>query len=105
MSTVLFPYATLPDAEPAVTVAAVRLDGALKPQVVNKENLNVSRHNNSSNWKRAELDVELTCQPDSVRSFETEYGAISAVAVANCLPTNARQTLRLTRSDVEVGRW
>src|SRR5205823_2266992 len=32
-------------------------------------------------------------------------GGISAVVVANCLPTNMRQPLRLARSDVDPGRW
>src|SRR5262249_16872336 len=56
-------------------------------------------------WKRAELDLELTSDPVAVREFENKHGKISAVVVANCLPTNLRQPLQLARSDIDPGRW
>ncbi len=105
MSTVLFPYATLYDTEPTVTVAAIRLDGALRSHLMNKENSTISLYDDATSWHRAELDLELTCDQERVRSFEAEYGTVSAVVVANCLPTNTRQPLHLSRSSVEVGRW
>jgi len=105
MSTVLFPYATLSDCEPTLTIAAVRLDGAARPHLVKKEDSTVPLYDDSKLWRRAELDLELTCDPDRIRAFENEHSPMSAVVVANCLPTNTRQPVRLSRSEVEIGRW
>jgi hypothetical protein len=105
VSTVLFPYPTLSDAEPTLTVAGVRLDGVSKPHLLKKEESTVVLFEEPKPWHRAELDVELTCDPERVKTFEAANGPVSAVVVANCLPTNTRQPLRLTRSEVEVGRW
>lgn len=105
MSTVLFPYATLSDSEPTLSVATLRLDGAARSHLVKKEDATVPLYDDPKPWRRAELDLELTCDPDSVRAFEDEHGPVSAVVVANCLPTNTRQPVRLSRSEVEIGRW
>lgn len=105
MSTILFPYATLGDAEPVLTVAGLRLDGVAKPQWVKKEEASVPLFEEPKPWKLAELDLELTCDPERLRSFEALHGPVAAVVVANCLPTNTRQPLKLTRSEVDYGRW
>lgn len=104
MSTILYPYATV-DADPALTVSAVRLDGASRPQLIKVEESTIALYDEPKAWNRAEIAVELTCDAERVRAFESAHGPIAAVVVANCLPTNARQPLRLARSDVEVGRW
>ena len=105
MSTVLFPYDILADAEPALTISGLRLNGKLRPNLIKKEDATVPLYDDSPLWRWAELTLELTCNPDTVRAFEEKHGPVSAVVVANCLPTNTRQPLRLTRSQVDPGRW
>ncbi len=105
MSTVLFPYATLSDSEPTLSVTTVRLDGVARPHLVKKDLATIPLYEDLKPWRRAELDFELTCDPDRVRAFESEHGPVSAVVVAHCLPTNTRQPVRLSRSEVETGRW
>lgn len=104
MSAVLFPYSTM-DAEATLSVTSVRLDGKERPLLIKREDGAVPLYDGSKVWKRAELDVELTCDSDAVRAFEGEHGAVHAVVVANCAPTNFRQPIRLSRSDVDIGRW
>lgn len=106
MTTALFPYDTLSGGDPpTLTIAALRLDGAARMQLVNKEASAVNLYEDMKPWNRVELDLELTSDPAVVREFESKHGPISAVVVANCLPTNMRQPLRLARSDVDPGRW
>jgi hypothetical protein len=106
VTTALFPYDTLPGSEvPTLTIAALRLDGATRTHLINKEASTVHLYENTNPWNRAELDLELTVDPGVVREFETKHGKISAVVVANCFPTNTRQPLQLARSDVDPGRW
>ena len=59
----------------------------------------------NNGFEIAELDLELTSDPVAIREFESKHGRVSAVVVANCLPTNTRQPLHLARSDVDPGRW
>ena len=104
MTTVLFPYDTLSGGDPpTLTIAAVRLDGTARMQLINKETSAVYLYENTKPWNRAELDLELTSDPAVVREFENKHGRVSAIVVANCLPTNTRQPLRLARSDVDSG--
>lgn len=105
MNTVLFPYATLSDSDPILTVASVRLDGLDRSQLVKKEDAAVPLHDGPKTWRRAELSLELSCDPDRIRDFEREHGLVSVMVVANCLPTNVRHPVRLFRSEVEIGRW
>ncbi len=106
MTTALFPYDTLSGGDPpTLTIAALRLDGNSRTQLVKKEALAVYLYEDSKPWKRAELDLELTTDPAEIHEFEGKHGPVSAVVVANCLPTNTRQSLRLVRSDVDPGRW
>jgi len=106
VTTALFPYDTLSGGEPpTLTIAAIRLDGTARTQLINKEASAVHLYEDTKPWNRAELDLELTSDPAVVREFESKHGPISAVVVANCLPTNARQPLPLARSDVDPGRW
>ncbi len=106
MTTALFPYDTLSGGDPpTLTIAALRLDGTARMQLINKETSAVHLYEDAKPWNRAELDLELTSDPAVVREFENKHGRISAVVVANCLPTNTRQPLQLTRSDVDPGRW
>jgi hypothetical protein len=106
MSAVLFPYPTLGDSEPTLSITTVRLDGASRPHLVKKEDSTISLYDDAKPWRRAELDFELICVSDRVRAFEDEHGRISgAVLVANCRPTNARHSVRMSRSDVDRGRW
>ncbi len=104
MSQALFPYATLPQ-PPAFQVADVRLDGASKPSLINQEEAAVNLFEVKPVWRRVELDFELTANQDAVQEFEQGYGGLSAVAVAHCMPTNARQPARLARSEFDPGRW
>ncbi|MFO0848382.1 MAG: hypothetical protein U0871_07490 [Gemmataceae bacterium] len=105
MSTVLFPYDTLADADPALTISGLRLNGAARPHLVKRDDATVPLYDDHAPWRRAELDLELTCDPDRVRPFEVRHGPVSVVVVANCLPTNTRQPLRLARSELDPGRW
>ncbi len=102
----MFPYDTLSGGDPpTLTISALRLDGATRAHLINKEESAVHLYEDPQLWHRAALDLELTGDPAVVREFENEHGRISAVVVANCLPTNTRQPLQLTRSDVDPGRW
>jgi hypothetical protein len=103
---VLFPYDTLSAADlPALTIASLRLDGASRSHLINKEESAVRLYDDPAPWKRAELDLELTADPHAVEEFEAKHGGVGGVVVANCVPTNTRQPLRLTRSEVDRGRW
>jgi hypothetical protein len=103
----LFPYDTLSGGEPpSLTISGVRLDAATCSHLVNKETSGVPLYGPELKpWTRLELDLELTGDPAVVREYENAHGRISAITVANCLPTNLRQPLDLTRSDVDPGRW
>jgi hypothetical protein len=105
VSTALFPYDTLSGADPTLTISGLRLDGAARSHLVNGETASVPLYDDLKPWRRAELDMELSCEPNQVRAFEEKYGGVSAVVVANCVPTNTRQALRLERSEVDPGRW
>jgi hypothetical protein len=106
VTTALFPYDTLSGGDPpTLTIGALRLDGTARLELINKETSAVHLYEETKSWNRAELDLELTCDPTVVREFESKHGPICAVVVANCLPTNTRQPLQLTRSDVDPGRW
>src|SRR5262245_4516679 len=102
----LFPYDTLSGGDPpTLTIAGLRLDGTNRTQLINTEASAVHLYDDAKPWKRAELDLELTSDPAVVREFESKHGRVSAIVVANCLPTNTRQPLQLARSDVDPGRW
>lgn len=106
MITALFPYDTLSGGDlPILTIASLRLDGAIRTHLIDKEAWVVNLYEETKPWSRAELDLELTNDPAVVREFENKHGKVSAVVVANCFPTNARQPLQLVRSDVDPGRW
>lgn len=105
MSTVLFPYATLSGADPTLTVSGLRLDGTARPLLIKSETATAPLYDYPKAWKLADLDLQLSCDSDAVRTFEAAHGPVTAVVVANCLPTNTRQPLRLTRSAVDPGRW
>jgi hypothetical protein len=105
MTSLLFPYPTMPDAEVTLSIAAARLDGVNRPQLIKKDDGTVPLYADSKPWKKAELDVELTCDPMALRAFEDEHGPVRAVLVADCSPTSIRQPVDLSRSDVDVGRW
>jgi hypothetical protein len=106
VTTALFPYDTLSSGEPpTLTIAALRLDGATRTHLIDKEASALHLYQETKPWNHAELDLELTSDPSVVREFENKHGKISAVVVANCFPTNTRQSLQLVRSDQDPGRW
>ncbi len=106
MTTALFPYDTLSSGDPpTLTIAAIRLNGTARMQLINKESSAVNLYEDTKPWNRAEFDLELTSDPIAVREFESKHGRVSAVVVANCLPTNTRQPLKLARSHIDPGRW
>jgi len=106
MSTVLFPYPTLADSEPILSITTLRLDGTVRTHLVKKEESTVPLYDDAKPWRRAELDFEVTCDPDRVRAFEDVHGRISgAVLVANCRPTNVRHSVPMSRSEMDRGRW
>ena len=105
MTNVLYPYATLVDGEPVLTVAAVRLDDTSRPQFIKKEDSTIHIYEDPKRWKKAEIDLELTCSSGPIQEFEDSHGPLSPILVAHCLSTNVRQQLLLTRSEVELGRW
>ena len=105
MTAALFPYPTVGDAEPTLTVTAIRLDGELRSNLLKKDELTVSIFEEQRPWTRVEMDLEVTCDPERLKAFESENGQVLAVAVANCRSTNTRQPVVLTRSDVDVARW
>jgi hypothetical protein len=104
VSQALFPYATLVQ-PPAFQVADVRLDGASRSLVIKQDEATVNLFEAKPGWQRVELDVELTADADAVGEFDRGYRGLGAVAVAHCMPTNARQPVRLTRSEFDPGRW
>jgi hypothetical protein len=104
MNQALFPYDTLAQ-EPSFQVTEVRVDGTGKPSLFNKEESSINLFNASERWRRVELDLELTAERHIVEEFESANGELSVVAVANCVPTNARQPVRLRRSEYDPGRW
>lgn len=104
MSQALYPYATLAQ-PPTFQVADLRLDGSSKPSLISPEEATVKLFEAKPGWRRVELDLELTADPDGVGEFERGYGGLGAVAVAHCMPTNARQPARLARSEFDAGRW
>lgn len=104
MSAVLYPYPTLPLPEPPdISVTEVRLDTGtcFAPKLPDPE---VYLHEVKDIWRTATLDLSLTCEGD-LKGFEEAHGPVSAVVVANCLPTNTRQRLAMTRSDTVTNRW
>ncbi len=102
-ATVLYPYPTL-NGEAVFTVARVRLDGKPKLKAVNAE-LKAVDLSDTTDWKRAFLDLEVTVPAAAVKEFEDEHGPLAAVAVAHCLPTNGREQVRLDRSPTDPSRW
>ena len=104
MSAVLYPYPTLRLADPPdIGVTEVCLDTgtrfAPKPP-----DPSIYLHESKEKWNTATLTLGLTCDGD-LKAFEDAHGLVSAVVVANCLPTNARQRLALIRSDTAPNRW
>jgi hypothetical protein len=106
VTTALFPYETLASGDPpTLTISSLRMNGTARMHLINKESSAVYLYEDTKPWNRSEIDLELTADPVAVREFEGEHGGLTAVVVANCLPTNTRQPLRLKRSDVDPGRW
>jgi hypothetical protein len=106
VTTALFPYDTLGGGDPpTLTITALRVDGIGRSALINKETSSVNLFEETKAWNRAELELELTSDPGNVSEFERKHGSVSAVVVANCLPTNTRQPVTLARSDVDPGRW
>ena len=102
---VLYPYPTMTDAEPILTVTRLRMDGKPRPDWVRKEELLVALFEQPTQWQRAELELEVTVPAAVVGAFEKAHGAVAAVAVAHCLPTNSREQVRLVRRGTNAGRW
>ena len=104
MSQALFPYETLTQ-PPVFQVTEVRVDGSSRPTLVNREESIVNLFDAKPGWRRVELDLELTAEREVIEEFEAGHSGLSAVAVANCMPTNTRQPVRLARSEFDPGRW
>ena len=73
MITVLFPYATLFDSEPALSVASVRLDGAARPKLVKKEDATVPLYDEPGRWRDLEVGTPRG-RPRKVRAGTADAG-------------------------------
>jgi len=104
MSAVLYPYPTLRLSDPPdIGVAEVCLDTGTRftPKPPDPA---IYLHEIKDKWRTATLTLNLTCD-GGLKAFEDAHGLVSALVVANCLPTNARQQLVLTRTDSIPNRW
>ncbi|MGP0065012.1 MAG: hypothetical protein ACLQGP_15620 [Isosphaeraceae bacterium] len=104
MSRVIYAYGTLRQ-RPALRITGLRLDGVARPALIDQAGSALKLFQDGSAWRRAELDLELVADRDSVLEFHEQHGDLSAVAVIHCRSTGTRQSARLTRSEVEAGRW
>jgi hypothetical protein len=102
---IVYPYPTLIDADPVLTVTRLKIDGKPKPDWLRKDESTVLLFEHQVKWQSAELEFELVCPLSAVTKFEDAHGPVSAIVVAHCLPTNNRENVRLTRSGTDAGRW
>lgn len=105
MKPILYPYPTLDETDPILTVTGLSIDGKPKSEWIRNDESTVALFEHLGRWQKVELDLEVACLPEVVTAFEQEHGPVATVAVAMCLPTNGREQLRLSRSPTDAGRW
>ena len=102
----IFPYPTLRDAV-TFELRGVALDGepaagdAIRP----RERFVYLHQHFRDEWAEARVEAVCCINPAELERFEAAHGPVELRLTAHCRPTNARETLRLTPSRREAGRF